>query len=57
MNTDPDTLLQKIEKVRKEMVELASSSSFVDERVVRMSDQLDKLLIRYQLLTMRTSEQ
>ncbi|MBS4179102.1 aspartyl-phosphate phosphatase Spo0E family protein [Lederbergia citrea] len=43
-------LLVKIEEKRRIMVELGLAFSFIDERVVRISDQLDKLLNQYQAL-------
>lgn len=46
-----EDLLNKIEKKRKEMVELGLTSSFIDERVVKISDHLDKLLNMYQALS------
>lgn len=50
MNREQEALLKKIEERRKEMVELGLSRSFADERVVRLSDQLDQLLNRYHLI-------
>ncbi|RWR13989.1 aspartyl-phosphate phosphatase Spo0E family protein [Siminovitchia fortis] len=49
MNREQEMLLRKIEERRKEMVELGLSRSFVDERVVYLSDQLDQLLNKYHL--------
>lgn len=50
MNSEREWLLEKIEERREEMVSLGLSRSFADERVVRLSDQLDQLLNRYQLI-------
>lgn len=47
---NPDLLLIEIEEKRQMMIELGMSSSFVDERVVMISDTLDKLLNKYQML-------
>lgn len=55
MNREQEALLKKIEERRKEMVELGLSKSFVDERVVRLSDQLDQLLNRYHLIEQKSS--
>jgi len=49
-----EELLYKIEESRREMIELGLASSFVDERVVRISDRLDKLLNKYQAIRYRT---
>ncbi|HEY4554072.1 MAG TPA: aspartyl-phosphate phosphatase Spo0E family protein [Bacillaceae bacterium] len=46
--------MYKIEESRREMIELGLASSFVDERVVRISDRLDKLLNKYQAIRYRT---
>ncbi|MBS4210013.1 aspartyl-phosphate phosphatase Spo0E family protein [Bacillus sp. FJAT-50079] len=45
-----DDLLIKIEENRKNMIELGLSSSFIDERVINISNQLDKLLYKYQTI-------
>ncbi len=42
-----DDLLIKIEQYRKKMVELSLTTSFIDEQVVQISGQLDKLLNKY----------
>lgn len=52
-----EELLIKIEDVRRNMIELGLASSFIDERVVRMSDQLDMLLYKYQSTVIRTGKQ
>lgn len=43
-----EEVLQSIENLRAQMVELGLASSFVDVRVVKLSDQLDQLLNKYQ---------
>lgn len=48
MNTDD--LLKNIEELRQEMIQLGLASSFLDERVIQLSDQLDQLLIKYQYM-------
>lgn len=45
-----EELLIKIEELRNKMVTVGMSSSFKDEKVIRLSEQLDRLLIRYQHL-------
>ncbi|MEK3889057.1 aspartyl-phosphate phosphatase Spo0E family protein [Bacillus sp. FSL K6-3431] len=50
-------LLMIIEENRRKMVELGLATSFIDERVVRISDHLDKLLNIYQALTLDFKEQ
>ncbi|CAM4110163.1 aspartyl-phosphate phosphatase Spo0E family protein [Lederbergia lenta] len=52
-----EDLLLKIEKNRQEMVELGLAFSFIDERVIRISDHLDKLLNMYQALTIDIKRQ
>ncbi|MCR2823755.1 aspartyl-phosphate phosphatase Spo0E family protein [Lederbergia panacisoli] len=49
-----EDLLVKIESNRRKMVELGLSSSFLDERVVKMSYELDKLLNKYDAVAYRT---
>ncbi|MCJ7840006.1 aspartyl-phosphate phosphatase Spo0E family protein [Lederbergia sp. NSJ-179] len=49
-------LLNKIEDYRQQMIELSLSSSFMDERVIHISDQLDKLLNKYHALTTNIDE-
>jgi len=51
MDREQELLLKKIEQRRKEMMELGRSRSFVDERVVQISDQLDQLLNKYHILS------
>lgn len=46
MNTDE--LLQSIEVHRSQMVKLGMATSFSDEHVVQISNQLDQLLYKYQ---------
>jgi len=50
MNREKELLLKKIEQRRKEMMELGKTRSFVDERVVQISYQLDQLLNKYQVI-------
>ncbi|MBD8005744.1 aspartyl-phosphate phosphatase Spo0E family protein [Bacillus norwichensis] len=50
MERKQKALLKKIEERRKELVKLGLSRSFADERVLRLSDQLDQLLNRYHLI-------
>ncbi|MFD1708854.1 Spo0E family sporulation regulatory protein-aspartic acid phosphatase [Siminovitchia sediminis] len=50
MTSEQEKLLAQIEKQRKEMVELGLARSFADERVVKLSDQLDQLLNQYQFI-------
>jgi stage 0 sporulation regulatory protein len=52
-----EDLLTVIEEKRKSMIELGLAFSFADERVVRISDHLDKLLNRYQKLVSETGKQ
>lgn len=47
MTCEKNYLLKKIEQRREEMVELGLHYSFADERVVKVSDQLDQLLNKY----------
>ncbi|MBS4196590.1 Spo0E family sporulation regulatory protein-aspartic acid phosphatase [Lederbergia citri] len=47
MRLEAEDLLVKIESHRTKMVELGLSSSFLDERVVKLSYELDKLLNKY----------
>ncbi|MBS4220129.1 aspartyl-phosphate phosphatase Spo0E family protein [Bacillus sp. FJAT-49711] len=49
-------LLVKIEDNRRKMVELGLSSSFLDERVVKMSYELDKLLNKYDEVAYRNGK-
>ena len=49
-------LLNKIEEQRQHMIELGLTFSFADERVVLISDQLDKLLNKYHALTTNIDE-
>ncbi|GIN59020.1 aspartyl-phosphate phosphatase Spo0E family protein [Lederbergia ruris] len=49
-------LLNKIEQQRQQMIELGLTFSFADERVVHVSDQLDKLLNKYHALTTNIDE-
>lgn len=42
-----ESLLKDIEKCRKEMVELASSTSLSNQRVIDTSTKLDHLLNKY----------
>ncbi|MFK4996632.1 Spo0E family sporulation regulatory protein-aspartic acid phosphatase [Bacillus sp. N9] len=37
------------------MIELGLSSSFIDERVINISNQLDKLLYKYQMIITKNS--
>lgn len=50
MDREKELLLKKIEQRRKEMMELGKTRSFVDERVVQISYQLDQLLNKYQVI-------
>ncbi|MBS4201644.1 aspartyl-phosphate phosphatase Spo0E family protein [Bacillus sp. FJAT-49732] len=50
---DTEDLLVKIESHRSKMVKLGLSSSFLDERVVKLSYELDKLLNKYQAVVCR----
>ena len=52
-----DDLLLKIEENRQRMVELGLAFSFIDERVVRISDQLDKLLNKYHAMSVKVERQ
>lgn len=45
-----EELLLKIEELRNKMVTTGMSSSFKDKKVIHLSEQLDKLLIKYQYL-------
>ena len=49
-------LLVKIEDNRRKMVELGLSSSFLDERVVKMSYELDRLLNKYDEVAYRNGK-
>lgn len=50
-----ETLLKDIEKCRKEMVELASTTSLSNQHVIETSTKLDHLLNKYyHLLTNKT---
>lgn len=42
-----ETLLKDIEKCRKEMVELAATTSLSNQRVIDTSTKLDRLLNKY----------
>lgn len=48
---NPDELLVKIEHLRNKMIELGLASTFIDDRVVQISDQLDQLLNKYHRLS------
>ena len=50
MDREKELLLKKIEQRRNEMMELGKTRSFVDERVVQISYQLDQLLNKYQVI-------
>ncbi|WP_084781921.1 aspartyl-phosphate phosphatase Spo0E family protein [Bacillus niameyensis] len=54
MNTNE--LLQSIEEYRSQMVKLGMASSFSDEQVVQISDQLDQLLYKYQATVFHSKE-
>jgi stage 0 sporulation regulatory protein len=43
-------LMQRIEERRHAMIQLALTSSFIDERVVKLSDDLDRLIHTYHTL-------
>jgi len=53
---NPEELLVKIESHRSKMVELGLASSFLDERVVQISYELDILLNKYQAVTCKTGK-
>ena len=46
-----NALLEDIENHRRKMVELAACSSLSNQQVVEISEQLDRLLNRYYVLT------
>lgn len=50
MAAETEILLKQIEKKRLEMIELGLTRTFVDESVVQLSGQLDKLLNQYEFL-------
>jgi hypothetical protein len=47
MEIIPDQLLVEIEQCRKEMIQLASHSSYSNSKVVEISTKLDGLLNKY----------
>lgn len=47
---DANQLLDKIEKIRDEMMQLALQKGFQDKEVIVLSQQLDKLLNKYNRL-------
>lgn len=47
MEIFPDQLLVEIEQCRREMISLASHSSFSNKKVVEISTKLDRLLNKY----------
>lgn len=50
MSIEVENMIKKIEEKRIEMIELGLAHSFVDEGVVQLSSQLDKLLNEYEFL-------
>ncbi|MBW8350858.1 aspartyl-phosphate phosphatase Spo0E family protein [Bacillus sp. IITD106] len=53
---EAEDLLVKIESYRSKMVQLGLTSSFLDERVVNLSYELDKLLNKYQAVVCSTGK-
>lgn len=52
MNLNLQELVKNIEDSRQEMIQVAVDSSFVDQRVVRLSGRLDRLLNQYHRLSL-----
>lgn len=51
MEIQPDRLLLDIELCRGEMMELATTSTYTNKRVVELSTKLDELLNKYYIMT------
>ena len=49
-----DELLKKIKALREKMITIGMSTSFNDERVIQLSEQLDKLIVKYQRMLLST---
>ncbi len=47
---DANQLLEKIERIRNEMMQLALQKGFQDKEVIGLSQELDKLLNKYNRL-------
>ncbi|WP_339165218.1 aspartyl-phosphate phosphatase Spo0E family protein [Siminovitchia sp. FSL W7-1587] len=50
MSIEVENMIKKIEEKRIEMIQLGLARSFVDEGVLQLSSQLDKLLNEYEFL-------
>lgn len=52
----PDQLLMKIESLRKKMIKIASQNGLTNQESIMISQELDKLLTRYQNQMKRKKE-
>ncbi|WP_018665396.1 aspartyl-phosphate phosphatase Spo0E family protein [Heyndrickxia acidiproducens] len=53
MNQKSQTLMMQIEEKRREMIQLASTTVYWDDRVVQASRNLDQLINQFNLLKKR----